>query len=158
MNIGKHCALSISCCLGWLVHVHGSWVALQALQQTEWTLVWLRVRSSACGNAGEMNVHQADLITSSPTSVFVRTPVSAPRPAPTVFQLPWSRWQSSEGAAPPAWIRPCACLAPLSCFQAVSRAGRWEPSWGTGKTQDGGGHRCSSLLYAVRWAVWEGTR
>lgn len=28
--------------LRWLVHVHGSWITLQALQQMEWTLVCCR--------------------------------------------------------------------------------------------------------------------
>lgn len=114
--------------LGWLVHVHGSWVALRALWHVGWTLLWLQVKSSAWGDAGKMNVHRTDLITSSPATAFIRTPVSAPQPAATIFQLPLQH--SSGGAAPPAWIPPCPHLAALSSSQAVSRPGAGTPHGG----------------------------
>lgn len=101
-------------------------------------LVWLWVKFSAWSDAGEMNVHQADLITSTPAIVFVRTLVSAPQPAPIIFQLPWSCWHSSGGAAPPAQIRSFTHLAPFSCFQTATRQDAGNPHGGQLSPRGGG--------------------
>lgn len=84
--------------------------------------------------------------------VFEGTLLSAPPPAPAIFQLPWSHWDSSGGAASPGWPCPHALPAPLSCPSAVCRQ-LLAPSQGTGKTQDGG--HCYLFLSLQ---VWEGGR
>lgn len=54
------CLVSFVAGLRWFVHVHGSWITLQALQQMEWTLVWLQVKCLSWSSAGEMDMHQSD--------------------------------------------------------------------------------------------------
>lgn len=129
------------------MHVHGSWVTLQALQRMERTLVWLWVKSSAWGGAGERNVRQADLSTLSCEDTGFSSAAASHRLPAAVATLATPQ---EELLLPPGSV-PLAVLP--SPVPRCRQAGRWHPSGGAVKTQ--GGRRGSSLLYAVRRAVRE---
>lgn len=111
-------------------------------------LVWLWVKFSAWSDAGEMNVHQADLITSTPAhgickdTGFSSTASSHHLPASMVMLALIRR--SCSSSPDPFFYSSCSPLLFPDCYQA----GCWQPSWGAVKPP-GGGNRCSSLLYAV---------
>lgn len=91
-------------------------------------LVWLQVKSSAQSDAGEMNVHQADLTPLSPTAVFVRTVVSAPQlpPFPAALVMLTLIRGSCSSSQDPSLCSPCSPLLPAGCWQA----GFWHPLGG----------------------------
>lgn len=104
--------------LRWLVHVHGSWITLQALQKTEWTLVWLLVKGWMCTSQ----------ITWSPTrlwkdAAFSSTTSSHHLPA---APIPLGLIRNCFSRLALSLCSPCSPLLSLCCLQA----GCWHPHRG----------------------------
>lgn len=141
------CLVSFVAGLRWFVHVHGSWITLQALQQMEWTLVWLQVKCLSWSSAGEMDVHQSDHLECHRSLKGHCFQLHHHLPA-AVIPLGLIRRSCFPRLALSS-CSPCSPLLSLSCLQA----GCWHPHRGQVKPRTGG-HCCLFLSLQV----WEGGR